>query len=107
MTNIFMHQKFEHIKFEHLKFIIHISEKLLGLCQYTLVIKIFSTRKFPYFLLFNVLSIELTLTHIIFLRHEDLVVSLLTTVIYEIKCRQIYCFQFNGETKLMQNVNYE
>ena len=62
---------------------------------------------FPYFLLTSVLSIELTLTHTTFLRHENLVVSLLTTLIHEITCRQIYYFQFNGEIKLKQNVNYE
>ena len=62
---------------------------------------------FSYFLLTSALSIELTLKHTIFLRHENLVMSLLTTLIHEIKCRQIYCFQFNGEIKLKQNVNYE
>ena len=56
---------------------------------------------FRYFLLTSVLSIELTLTYN-FLRHENLVVSLLTTLIHEIKYRQIYCFQFNDKIKLKQ-----
>ena len=62
---------------------------------------------FPYFLLTSVLSIELTLTHTNFSRHKDLVVSLLTTLIHEIKCRQTYRLQFNSEIKLNQHTNYE
>ena len=46
---------------------------------------------FPYFLLTSVLCIELTLAFT-FLRHENLVASLLTTLIHKIKCCQYFVY---------------